>query len=689
MTTTEHTLAERLLCGAQRSEAMIPAGNSLTEELRHDAGELLLRAEKSCEGFVYYTSCGPVQVGRQQIDWLGGHINHQEWHHQLNRFFDLPALAYAFAQTGEERFAEAARDYIEDWIRAHPCVSDWQPHPRDGALNMGIRLGYGTAGWLGTLPLFLPSKAYDEDFLARFVESVRTQLSWLEANLPPHGNPRVSSAMCLLEAGFRLAFLPEADSWLKVAVGVINDAFRRNVLPDGASLERDAHYHNWMKALYTKCYYAGLADPELGIAIPLERLAKMHDFAVAGRRPNGSENGLHDGSAHWEGSHGDAVWRQREAFRRRAGLRQEDPPTSQYFPAAGQVSMRTGWGEDAAWMCFDASTWGGAHTHLSRNGIQLHAHGRTLLMDPGSINYDMSDPGMFYGKSTRAHNTVSINGWNQFSANPDWTRFWTTPGCDAVASSYSGGYWPGRFGWWFDEALGKGFAAIHQRSLVWIKDRAAIVIDNLCTWGEVQRGDHAAPSLEFNWTLAPAAVQLDQENRRAWTGHPDANLLLLFPRMPENVEMSVHIGETDPMRGWAGTPDRSHAKHPTAPLLTVESKPWCDLMGTYVSVLVPFGGSTVPQVSAEVVPPAHADGPWRVDLVWEAGGRDTLYWSEIAAAGDGTTRMLGRLDGFDTDASMLWLRQDAAGQTTRGAALDGTRFRWSDERTAPVDIANV
>ena len=682
-----NTLHDELIQGIKRAEAVIPSENSLTDELRHDQEELLRRAEKSCEGFVHYTGSAPVQVGLRNIDWLGGHIDHQEWHAQLNRFFDLPALAAAFQQTGEERFADAARDYIDDWIRAHPAVEGWRPHPRDGALNMGIRIGYGTIGWIGTLLAFLPSRAYDEAFLGRLVESLQIQLDWLAVNLPSHANPRVSSAMCLLESGLRLDFLPQAAGWLEFAVGVINDAFRRNVLPDGASLERDAHYHNWMKNLYSKCYFAGISDPKLGIAIPLETLAKMHDFAVAGRRPNGAENGLHDGSAHWEGSHGDAAQQARREFRRRAGLPDIPLPNSQFFPNAGQASMRTGWGEDASWMCFDATTWAGAHTHLSKNAIQLHAHGRTLLMDPGAINYDMGDPAMFYGKSTRAHNTVSFNGWNQFSANPDWTRFWTTPDCDAVASSYSGGYWPGRFGWWFDEALGQGFAAIHQRSLVWIKDRAAIVIDNVCSWDEEKRGDHGAPSVEFNWNLAPAPVRLDPGNRRAWTEHPESNLLMLFPRMPENATMSVHVGETDPIRGWAGTPDRSMANHPAAPLLTLESKPWRDLMGTYVSVLIPFAGTTVPQVSAEVVPPPNASASWRLNLLWEDGRRDTLHWSEIAAAGDGTTKMLGRLDGFDTDASMLWLSHDPSGGTTGGAALDGTRFRWCDGCNAPVTVA--
>ncbi len=660
---------------------------SLTEELRHSREKLLQKAEKACEGFIHYSGGAPVQVGRRNIDWLGGHINHQEWHHQLNRFFDLTALAAAFKETEEERFAEAARDYIGDWIQAHPVVENWKPHLRDSSLNMGIRLGYGMQGWMGTLPTFLESRAFDDSFLTKLVESAQCQLNWLAANLPPHANPRVSGAMCLLESSLRLEFLPEAGQWKKFAVVVINDAFRRNVLADGATLERDAHYHNWMKNLYGKCYFAGQGDPTLGIEIALQALAKIHDFAVAGRRPNGAENGLHDGNGNWEGSHGDLMLRERQEFRHRAGLPDTQPPLSQFFPRAGQVSMRTGWGEDAAWMSFDASTWGGAHNHLSHNAIQLHAHGRTLLMDPGAINYDMGDPAMFYGKSTRAHNTVSINGWNQFSANPDWTKFWSTPGCDAVASSYSGGYWPGRFGWWFDEALGQGFAAIHQRTLVWIKDRAAIVIDNLCRWDEEKRGDHAAPSLELNWTLAPAPVHLDPENHRAWTSHPESNLLLLFPRMPDDTKMSVHVGEKEPMRGWAGTPDRSLGNHPAVPLLTLECNPWKDMAGSYVSILVPFAGTVRPEVTAVVTPPAHASDAWCLELSWGDGSRDTLHWSEITAAHDGTTKMLGTLNDFDTDASILWLRRDVTGAPTDGAALDGTRFRWSNGNTVPIAVA--
>lgn len=308
-------------------------------------------------------------------------------------------------------------------------------------------------------------------------------------------------------------------------------------------------------------------------------------------------------------------------------------------------------------------------------------------MDVGAINYDMSDPGMFYGKSTRAHSTLNFNGWNQFTTNPNWTKFWSTPDLDAVLSSYSGGYWPGRFGWWFDQGLGQGFAVIHQRCMCWLKGKAVVVIDQVCSWDEKQRGEHGPLRLETNWALAPAPVKIDPENHRAWTTHPESNLLLLFPLLPPGAQISVHEGETEPWLGWAGTPDRSMVNHPQAPLLSVACEDWTEWEGIYVTVLIPFAGTSLPEVQAEVLRPAESGAPWRLKLKWSTGETDTLYWSEIAVAGGGTTKMLGRMEDFNTDASMLWLNREPAGNPTRGSALDGTRFAWTTDETAPVHIS--
>ncbi|MFW6336274.1 MAG: heparinase II/III family protein [Phycisphaeraceae bacterium] len=625
-----------------------------------------------------------IDVGRKDVDWAAGHWQHQEWHHRLNRFIFLSPLALAYQHTGHERYAEAARDYLADWLRARPPREDgqWRPYPgkyaRDSTLNTAIRLHNS---WLACLATFLASPAWDDDFVQRLLDSARRQLNWLDRNVPPGGNPRVVSAQCFLQAGLRLDAFDEAPEWRRRGVVIMNDCFRRLCLPDGAHQERDTHYHNWMKSVYESCWDAQQRRPELGFEIDTAKLARMHDFAVAARRPNHAENGMHDANGYWEGSQPPIMAEHRRRFREKAGLPDEMPATSIFFPHAGQAYLRTDWSEDADWMSFDATPAGGGHNHLSKNAVQLHTHGRTVLIDPGAINYDMSDPGMFYGKSTRAHCTVNVNGWNQFNSSPDWTRFFAVDRCAAVASQYSAGYWPGRFGWWFDQALGTGYQAVHTRSLIWIKGGAAVVIDQLLRWDEEQHGDHEPPRLEMNWKFSPGRVRTDREPMRAWSEHDDGNALLLFPQAPANATLELHEGETDPMRGWAGTQGRKHSDHPKAPLLTLAAEPWEDYETTYVTVIVPFAGPAVPDVRATVTPPAEAVDPWHVRIDRPDGSREEVFWTPFSP--DGEARMIGRAGGFETDASIVAQRTGAQGPPAHTWALDGTWLRFEDENARP------
>ena len=76
-------------------------------------------ADLAVEGKVLFYGRRPIEVGRKNIDWTGGHIKHQEWRAQLNRFFQLPSLRRKYRETADEQYAACARDYIEDWIDAH------------------------------------------------------------------------------------------------------------------------------------------------------------------------------------------------------------------------------------------------------------------------------------------------------------------------------------------------------------------------------------------------------------------------------------------------------------------------------------------------------------------------------------------------------------------------------------------
>ncbi|MHB9131068.1 MAG: heparinase II/III family protein [Armatimonadota bacterium] len=614
-------------------------------------------ADRAVEGIINFHFLGmhPTSVGRRDIDWSGPQHHHQEWVAQLNRFFQLPSLTKAYADTSDERYAQAAYDYLADWIRAHPTCGDWQIAPYDNTLNLCIRM----AEWLESLPVLLASPSFSAVFVEQIYASMTVQLNYLMHHLAPVANWRIAHVDSLLLCGLCLDFLPDAAKWRTTAVQVLNDAFHRQILPDGAHMERTPGYHTWMTNVFQKYWLLSRAMPELGLAATEEAVSRMHDYNLATMRPNGTMNALHDSVGACSGPRAAGWDTDRRTFRELAGLPLVLPPTKQFFPAAGQAMLRDSWEEDALYLTFDATTWGGAHCHLSRNAMQLHAYGRSLIVDPGTLTYETSDPMMAYGKSTRAHSTVNYNGWNQSYTDPVKTRFVDLPGYNLVASLYQGGYWPGQYQWGFHQGQGAGLWGEHHRTMLWVHDRCIIVIDHLYNNAT---GDDA-PSIESVWQLSDGLVEIDQARSLAVTRHDDANVLMLFPQKPSEMAMSLHAGEMDPIRGWLPG-DGEYTPSPQVLLRMEQQASWTTDL---VTVLIPFRGATPPKVTAQSTAPTEY-GPGQVLLTWDNGSTDEVFWMRRME------HAINAANNMSTDAGLVHLQKDTSGQVTRGLVVDGTHL---------------
>jgi len=626
-------------------------------------------AEKAVLGRIYFNGVHETEVGRRNIDWSAPQHQHQEWPAQLNRFFFLLPLAAIYRKTGDERYAEAARDYLAEWMRAHPTRPDWERASYDNVLNLCIRMGNSQSpGWLGTLPVFMQSPVFNAAFVEEIVASCAAQLDHLMKHIAPHINWRIANADSLLVSGIRLAHLPGAECWRQFGLQVINDAWHRQVLPDGAHCERNPGYHGWMTRVMADYWKLARIMPELGLVMDADGVARMFDYALACTRPNGSLNAMHDCQGERTGSQPNEALRRRAAFRLAAGLPNELPPAAQYFPDAGQVFLRDGWGEDAAYLTFDATRWGGGHCHLSRNAVQLHARGRSLLVDPGYLTYEAGDPLSAHGKSTRAHNTLTLNGWNQGENDPAHTRVLSAPGYDFVASDYEGAYWSAPYTWNFREGRGEAIYASHNRMLFWMRGRAVVVIDSLMREpNRIPEPPEDIPSLEANWQLCEGG-DVELGAGRAVARYGDANLLLLFPLVWPEMTLSVHAGERNPLRGWLP----GKGEFLPAPQLTLFREKMEGHYAELATVLIPFTGD-MPGVSAAA---AKTDGqrPASLKLTWDDGTADELWWTYRGLI------MLGAIGNYETDGGMLHLRRDAAGKVAGGCAVEATYL-------TPVDTA--
>lgn len=621
-------------------------------------------AEALKAGVVLFYGHQEVKVGHKDIDWTGSHVHHQEWPAQLNRFFWLEHLAAVYGETGDEELPAIARATIEDWIDQHDYTADAPPAKGDNTLNISIRMGQGVQpGWWGTVAGFAGSPHYDEAFLQRMLASSRGQLACLAAHLTARGNWRISHLDCLLYCGL---LVPGLEEHVPFAVRHLNEAFYRQIHPDGSHEEHNPSYHGWMCRLYTRLWRLAQARPEIGLRMDTERAARMWDYAVCTSAPDGGSCGLHDGGV-WRpgrGRIGDVD--ERDAFLREAGLSGQDvwdleKRPSRYFSSAGQVFLRDNWSPEATLLVFDATRWGGGHCHLSRMGVSLYAHGRMLLCDPGVFSYEMSDPFAPYGKSTPAHSTISLSGLNQTEADPDTRKVHVEDDLAVVASCYAGGYFPGEYTWGWREGKGAGVYGIHERVLLWLKGRGALVLDTLHCDGKGQ--PYAA-----HWQFPVGAMHLDAGGGRAWTGGSEANVLVQCLYSRDDLDFVVHEGERDPILGWL--PGAKRQARP-APLFAMEGKARGPVTGL-ATLLLPFVGETPPTVGIERFD-GSARGTLGFRFSWPDGTED------IVACTAGLHTQVDRSGPVESDGSMTVVSL-ANGKPVRAFLCDGMFVEYEGER---------
>lgn len=611
-----------------------------------------------------------LKLGRRNINW---HDPAQgERLHMVLRMRPVAVLAQAHAITRKAEYAEAAADYMREFMDGFPLDASGACPKAKSTLDVCIR----SRSFAEALHRLAPSDAFDDALLTRMLHYLAEQFRFLRENMSTTINWRVHNARDLLFGALHLPFLRGADDWRDFAVKVLNDAWHRQFLPDGVHYERNPVYHLGMTSTFTQLYELGTSIPDLGIAVTLAGLEKAYDFALACAKPNGYLCGLHDSQSEFTGHVRDGkyaeghksvdnekTWR---AFREKFDLPLDYPSTSQYFPDAGLGFFRTGWTEDDAWVSFDATRWGGGHCHLGRNSVQLHANRRTLVVDPGWLEYSSNAWGV-HGRSTRAHNTCNLNGLTQVQTNPSRTVHHHAPGYEAMFSVYEGGYWDTELKWNFTKA-GQGIWAEHARTMFWVQDRFMFIADSM--YRLPQREDETAdeaPSFEINWQL-PDAPELDlaADASRAVAHWGDSNLLLLFPIRPQGATLTAHAGEMDPIRGWLP----GDHQHRAAPQLCLNTPRMTRQHDYYVTLLVPYTEAQPPQVSVEAKSPMGTVG--HVTLRWADGSVDQVHW------GCGFGLMVGNVDDFETDSSLVHLRRDPAGKIVKGCCVDGTYLSpWS------------
>jgi len=302
------------------------------------------------------------------------------WSYNLHYFEYLAALSY-----------EDARALVLDWIARHPVGRErvgWAPYPTS------LRLGNWCAFFFGR---HAARTEADAELRSALWSSIQLQADWLADHLEFHllGNHLFENAAALALCG---AFFAghQADAWLAQGLALLGRELDEQVLPDGGHFERSPMYQARVVAVLDALEKTGCAPVVQRVRAPL---ARMRSALAALTHPDGDIALLNDSAF---GIANPA-----------SELAAPAPPGPFALPQTGYFGAR---GESGDYVVCDAAPIGPdylpGHAHGDIFSFELSLRGRRVIVDAGVSGYE-ADEARAWCRSTRAHNTVEIDGEDQ------------------------------------------------------------------------------------------------------------------------------------------------------------------------------------------------------------------------------------------------------------------------------------
>ncbi len=483
-------------------------------------------------------------------------------------------MAERYRETRDERVAESFVGYFLSWVRQAEV-----PENADGGATLcwrtieaGIRMG---GPWQWALHSFYRSPHFTDDVLTDWYKSI-WEHAWRLRNFHRTGNWLIMEMNGLAQIAILYPEFREAAAWKAYAFERLAEELDAQIYPDGWQVELSTGYHQVDIINYQWLIDVCQAYGEPFPAVFRTVMEKMHTVNLGMMLPDGRLPDLNDGGMHpvadlLVSAVEDYPQRQDFLWARTRGAQGQPPEqTSQAFDYAGYYISRSGWQPDAFWTLLDAGHFGYGHQHEDKNNLLLHAYGRLLLGEAGNYAYDDSEMRR-YVLSTRAHNTIRIDGQDQnrrihysretFDVRvPSDGSLRVGPVCDVALGVYQEGY---------GEAA--EIRVRHERKVVSFKQGLeglgpfALVIDRLSA------EDGGAHTLQMLWHLDTDSAEVVNgavQSRDA--GQPN---LTILPAIQAELALRVAAGEAAPeWQGWKSIGDHQQGEYVPTPTALCEGR---------------------------------------------------------------------------------------------------------------------
>jgi hypothetical protein len=476
----------------------------------------------------------------RRVDWNRRYVSHL-WNYHLHYFDYSLWCARAFLERGDLHLMQRCQALIEDWMTgARIGRSDgWEPYP----------LSLRVVNWIYAYAL-VADEYPDRAFLYRWRAGIYSQLDFLSRHVEHHllANHLIKNAKALFVGGLFFADDPRGAEWLAAGTRLLWREFDEQVLGDGGHYERAPMYHTIALADFLECFallraygWERVAELTSSDAAPVlteesiagieMKLRQMARFLSAMTYQDGTL-ALFNDSANLEEAEPLPVI---AAAERICGGDLRAYPRA--FPQTGYYLWNSSDGGER--IIVDAgppgASYNSAHAHCDLLSYELWLDGRPLVVDSGVHGYS-GDRFRQYVRSTRAHNTVSLDGREQSEM---WGTFRLARRAELLGAESKGDEqtWDfrGAYGPYYDPDL------THERHIRREKDGSWLVEDCVL-YGAARR---AASYIHLHYNVRAERASPRSLAIACYSG---PTKIMIEPFGAESVE--IIRGAESPIQGW-------------------------------------------------------------------------------------------------------------------------------------------